>query len=514
MKKISALIAILFAAVALCAVTVNPSLDGRAVVADRGVFPSGNYGKAPGYLPGDTVIVTNHSTGFQLEVMILSTSDASEGIAILLSPEAAEKLNIVRGKDVYVKIQKKQAIPFEKVLTSSDTETGKDIAGDPDKNPSKILEDSPELLQFLKDSKTASENESPKVIEIVPEENTETPQETPVEEIAAESNDEAENADSVEAESPVLAEAIVTEDTNELIPEDIIAISEDEIPVLEETEPLPPESDDVLIETAAEEHPEIIAEVIEADEEVPVIAAEEGTEIVQEDLPVNSETAIIDPVLVEEDQESIIEEVIPEFEEEIAEETNPEFEEPVEIVQEDIPEVIEISKTDEEDPVIIVEEPSVITENSEPRNIFEEIVSGLGEEIPELLPADENPPEIVIEDATVTIIDEEVIFVEPVPAAAVTAADDVKGIEKYNTLLKTTDGLEKDKYYIQIATLREIESVDTVVASYGSKYPLSLIQVDAKYQVLVGPFTDDEYAVIYERFRQKEFKDAFIKKIK
>jgi dihydrofolate reductase len=307
MKKISALIAILFAAVALCAVTVNPSLDGRAVVADRGVFPSGNYGKAPGYLPGDTVIVTNHSTGFQLEVMILSTSDASEGIAILLSPEAAEKLNIVRGKDVYVKIQKKQAIPFEKVLTSSDTETGKDIAGDPDKNPSKILEDSPELLQFLKDSKTASENESPKVIEIVPEENTETPQETPVEEIAAESNDEAENADSVEAESPVLAEAIVTEDTNELIPEDIIAISEDEIPVLEETQPLPPESDDVLIETAAEEHPEIIAEVIEADEEVPVIAAEEGTEIVQEDLPVNSETAIIDPVLVEEDQESIIE---------------------------------------------------------------------------------------------------------------------------------------------------------------------------------------------------------------
>jgi hypothetical protein len=546
MKKISALVAILFIAGALFALTVNPSLDGRAVVAERGVFPSGNYGKAPGYLPGDTVIVTNHSTGFALEVMILSTSDASEGIAILLSPEAADKLNIVRGKDVYVKIQKKQAIPFEKVLTASDKETGKDIASDPDKNPSKVLEDSPELLQFLKDSKAESEIKKPEVIEIVPEESNEITQETPVEENKAESNTPTETAEPVVAEKAAIADAGIIEEEVTLIPEDIISVSEEEIaifeeeiPILEETEPLPPEEFASLNEEAAEiiseEVPAITEEiaVIEpeavedskeplVDEIIPVF--EEPVEIAQEEVPaITEEIAGMEPEAVEDYEEPLVDEVIPVFEE------------PVEIVQEELPVVteeiaiIELENiadiTDEtleivpeevaavDEAILIVEEPSVVYDSSEPRNIFEEIVSGLDEEIPELIPSTGNPPEIVQDDEAIIPV-EEVVLVEPVPVESVTSEVEAKGIEKYSSFLKKSDSLEKNKYYIQIATLQEIESIDTVVASYGKKYPLSLIQIDARYQVLVGPFTDDEYAVIYERFRQKEFKDAFIKKIK
>ena len=33
------------------------ALDGRAAVAANGVFPIGDYGKATGFLPGDTVVV-------------------------------------------------------------------------------------------------------------------------------------------------------------------------------------------------------------------------------------------------------------------------------------------------------------------------------------------------------------------------------------------------------------------------------------------------------------------------
>ena len=62
MKKLSFLVALVITCSLVFAFSVNPSMDGSAVVADNGVFPPGGYyGRAPGYLPGDTVIVTNHS---------------------------------------------------------------------------------------------------------------------------------------------------------------------------------------------------------------------------------------------------------------------------------------------------------------------------------------------------------------------------------------------------------------------------------------------------------------------
>ena len=98
MKKLSFLVALVITCSLVFAFSVNPSMDGRAVVADNGVFPPGGYyGRAPGYLPGDTVIVTNHSNGFSIDVLILGSYDAYEGIAILLSPEAADKLQIQKG---------------------------------------------------------------------------------------------------------------------------------------------------------------------------------------------------------------------------------------------------------------------------------------------------------------------------------------------------------------------------------------------------------------------------------
>ncbi|MBO5731977.1 MAG: SPOR domain-containing protein [Treponema sp.] len=87
--------------------TSKPSLDGRAVVADEGVLPVGLFAKTVGYLPGDSVSVTNPSTGITINVLILGSIDPSAGVAILLSPEAADKLFITPNSNTQVKITKR-----------------------------------------------------------------------------------------------------------------------------------------------------------------------------------------------------------------------------------------------------------------------------------------------------------------------------------------------------------------------------------------------------------------------
>ena len=69
-------------------------------------------------------------------------------------------------------------------------------------------------------------------------------------------------------------------------------------------------------------------------------------------------------------------------------------------------------------------------------------------------------------------------------------------------------------FYIQIATLSKKENIDEIVSTYGSSYPLNLIQLKNKlgYQVLIGPLTIDEYPIVLERFKTRSFKDAFIRK--
>ena len=87
--------------------TSKPSLDGRAVVAEEGVLPAGLFAKTVGYLPGDSVSVTNPATGITINVLILGSIDPSAGVAILLSPEAADKLFITPDSNTQVKLTKR-----------------------------------------------------------------------------------------------------------------------------------------------------------------------------------------------------------------------------------------------------------------------------------------------------------------------------------------------------------------------------------------------------------------------
>ena len=106
MKRLFTIIASLILA-ATGAFAFSPSLDGRAVVAEKGVLPQGAFAKTVGYLPGDSISVTNIANKSNVDILVIGALDPSEGIAILLSPEAAELLGMTKGSNVVVKITKR-----------------------------------------------------------------------------------------------------------------------------------------------------------------------------------------------------------------------------------------------------------------------------------------------------------------------------------------------------------------------------------------------------------------------
>ena len=85
----------------------SPSLDGRAIVANEGEMPQGVFAKTVGYLPGDSIGVTNLTNKTTIDVLVIGALDPSEGVAILLSPEAAKLLNIEKDSNHIVKITKR-----------------------------------------------------------------------------------------------------------------------------------------------------------------------------------------------------------------------------------------------------------------------------------------------------------------------------------------------------------------------------------------------------------------------
>ncbi|MGP1458978.1 MAG: hypothetical protein ACTTKL_06685 [Treponema sp.] len=106
MKKKLAFLAAAFFCGALFT-SFSPSLDGKAVVADEGALPKGIFAKTVGYLPGDTISVTNLFNKSTVEILVIGAIDPSEGVAILLSPEAAKLLGLEKGSNSVVKITKR-----------------------------------------------------------------------------------------------------------------------------------------------------------------------------------------------------------------------------------------------------------------------------------------------------------------------------------------------------------------------------------------------------------------------
>lgn len=316
----------------------KPSLDGRAIVAESGDLPKGLFAKSPGYMPGDTVVVTNPQANISIEVMIFGTFDATEGIAIVLSPEAAKELYITKGSNVIVQVTKKGDAYSEKTFLSK---TLQNYVPNTEEEFEEDLLDSiyNELIQETESESSLEINDTEEVI-------------IPLEEILVEP----------------LVEEIIAEEIEEVPAEEVIVEELEEVPAEEILfeELLETPADETLL---AEVENEFVSEMEESIEEELVteeiiledeIEFETTEEIALVPTEVKPPVFTIIPVPVEENYEEIIEDA------EI-------YDEPEVIFIEDLEEVEEIEESSENEGNS--ESRSIIPVENEIEIVVEEVVN-------------------------------------------------------------------------------------------------------------------------------------------
>ena len=504
----------------------SPSLDGRAVVVDNGVFPQGLFAKTVGYLPGDIITVTNIAGDNTIDLLVIGALDPSEGVAIMLSPEAADAMGIDKGANNIVKITKRsgqdERVYGNAVISKSaaaiddfDDESFENISAE--ENTEAFDEAEAEIEEAPVEEEAALDEEDP-------EEEAEPAEEAPVEEEEAFEEEESfeEEAYDEEAEEAPVEEAEETEAPEEEFadetPEELEEEAEEEAFDDEELSELPEEE----TEEAPEETEEAEESEETVDEEVP--AAENFEEEAFDD-----EEAPAEEAPAEEEEETPAEEG---FDEEAYDAEAPDelpAEEEAEEPEEEAPaeeafeaDELESLPVEAEEPAPLEEEEAEAPEEGE-SDEYEAIV---------LVPVETNPPESdsdevedVIAENDIDEINEEITLapisetinssvsnvtapVETKPAAGATSYD------KY--MVPSLKDLESGKYYIQIAAYGSDENILEVINKYGNNYPITIVPMAGgkTKQVLVGPVTMDEYKVVLERFKSYGFKDAFLRKVK
>lgn len=499
MKKILSLVFAVFTVATIFA-AARPSVDGRAVVCEEGEMPKGLFAKTIGYLPGDSVTVTNPANGTTVDVLVLGSIDSGEGVAILLSAEAAEKLLIKKDSNVQVKITRRTGSIDESVSGTAV------LAEESEENVSE-----PETEQNIAESE---ENQDAVELEEA---------ETPVEENKISESD----SEITECETPVEDTETVELENTEPVEEN--AGSESESEVLEEkpedienenSEVFDADSFDEEAEAPADEQKEDLSESVETEElsEPEDTNTENSPEPSEED---NSEK--IDapaPEAQKEPEGEIVDEKEPENLETEEDSAGPEsFSEDIENAEtetsNDVTEDKEQSEHFESEALSEVEN----TEISESAPLAENTAAE--EYAPIVLtPSALNPPETENENIEEESRDEpqkEVFVPEQAEEKAESSAVEENAVGSGFESFVTTDAeLKKGMYYLQIATLSNEENVANLTEKYGKKYPLALIKQENKnaYRVLVGPLNADEFGMIKERFESYGFKDAFLRKIK
>ena len=498
----------------------SASVEGVIEVAGKDELPAGYFGKAAGYLPGDSVSITNPNTGITLQILNLGTLDASGGIAILISEESAKSLGIERNSGVKVKLAPRSgyfdetvsgnAVLDEKTLPAAKEEpvsdvsaepavqAGPEAASQPAENAAVSVEPAAPVavagVPLIADTEDSTEEENAEVAAVEDE------AETPVDEIDSEdetdfSDEEKLSAEPVEEEVSADDESSVEEETEPVIVEAPAPTEECEVP--EE-----PYEDYESVEDGFLESKEAVEQPSPAEEsEVEAVTVEEPDPIEEEteDLP------------EEENEELVI----------------------VEEPQEEEPETPTVDETEEE--AVTVEEPSPIEEDSAAEENQMEEVSEPEEVVAEpnaepeaqssgesessdyapivLVPSEPESPEPPV-DASIENEPIEIVPVESVPEEKKSEPEPLQteypvSIQDY--VVSSESALASNCYYIQIATMGNIKNIENILVKY-SKYPVSLIPAGKNYRVLVGPLSVDEYGAVLAKFKNAGFKDAFVRK--
>ena len=304
MKKNFAVIAALFFCGALFT-SFSPSLDGRAVVADDGVLPKGIFAKTVGYLPGDSISVTNLTNKSTVEILVIGAIDPSEGVAILLSPEAAGLLGVEKGSNSVVKITKRSGQLDEAVAGTAIIGEGANVEENREPAEESADADTDESVVTEADESVEVEDNSGDVIA----ETEKAEESVEAEEIPAENDGVLEeNADVAEEKIEIPEEKSDVAEENTEIPEENADISE---PIADNiSEPENEEVEEKLNEEAVSEN-NIGEEKIDEEKIDEESADEEKISEPSDDVLADSEedNERVDDYLVQETPEDISEKV-------------------------------------------------------------------------------------------------------------------------------------------------------------------------------------------------------------
>lgn len=439
----------------------SPSVDGRAVVAEKGELPSGLFGKTVGYLPGDSVSVVNPANGKTVDILVLGSLDPSQGVAILLSPEAAAELNIEKNVNNLVKLTKRTGKLDEQVYGRAT------IAKD-------------EMAEKPLFEETSENAEAPVAMEAA---GVEQPVELPVESetvenspiaIPAEIESEVASSDAEPVESELPAAVALAEENEELPASEPVEDAEMQVSEIAAE----PESVEVAAESDSE--PAIEAESVEETEEPVAVAKEienekiDGSEFLDEEYSESAEFGTI-----------------------VSDEPELEF-----LDQEKIAENESLENAETYAPIVLVpasENPPAVLEKSEELALAET----------ESLSADVS--------AETNLKNDEVIQLEV--KVSENTIEDTADKEK-NALdafiVPSLSDLQKGKYYVQIAMMNDEENIVSLLNTYRTNYPMVAVPLSNKkgYQIMVGPLERDEYGSVRQKFKERGFKDCFLRKIK
>ena len=557
-------IARVFAIVAGCLMlaSFSPSLDGRAIVVDEGVFPSGLFAKTVGYLPGDIISVTNITGDATIDILVIGALDPSEGVAIMLSPEAATAIGMDKEANNIVKITKRsnqdERVYGSAIIARQDGNTTIPAVTVPDNEvPAKEesfanVEPATENEFNVGNQETTidnsePENETPEVIEDVADDNSEGviveeinngEEYVPDEEWEDDSYEETDDSDDEYTEDIYEDNNEVEDSENDKVEELEEEIKEEEIAAEEYEEEYLPEED-----VEAEEYTE--DDYIPEDDDITDYEEETETDDFDEDY-IETEVAddyddVIEEEYTEEDipaDEEFIEEEFDEDAEEVLEvedESEAEIEDPIEEEFEEFEE--EIIEDEEELPVEELPEEQLSEEEfiEEPEEIEEEVLEDAIQDDAEeydaivLVPAEENISSVIektesleAENEVVEEIVEETEVAEEIEEVILEEVqqivEETKTVETNTSYSKyvvpNMSDLKKGSYYIQIAVLKSDENILEVTNKYGKKYPLTIVpNADGTKKVMVGPLCVDEYGTVLERFKSYGYKDAFTRKI-
>lgn len=280
--------------------------SGNVVIARKDELPGGLFVKAAGYLPGDSVVLSNPETGESLSLLNLGTLDASEGTALLVSQEAAAKLGLDSSSVMSVKLTGRSGT-IDKSSTGSAVLEKNAVRNIPHEN---AVEPEIEEVSYADDEQNAEDDfisvknavEQPSPAEEiedslsdVQEENSDNVSEPDDEntdgeksgEIEAETTD-GEKSDETEAETTVeesFEEDIVEEQFEEEIPEIEETVPEESSAVTEEELPV-----DEADETSSEDDHESVPEEIQ-EERFDAEELEPVSENIVETVPVEEEAS-------------------------------------------------------------------------------------------------------------------------------------------------------------------------------------------------------------------------------